>query len=227
MALPLAPTIVGRNTGHGSIAVRIRTPRIDGSTAPSSFVLFRSTSTAFTGTSAVHTVTVDATGGTFTVTVNGQTTTGIAANATEAVVLAALVALSNVIDGDIVVVRTGSVNAYVYTLTFQDTGLLGFTVMTITANGASLTGGAGTALVATTTTGVVALTVGITPDASGYTQSYDESGANATDYFIVVRAKNAEGYSAASNEVHVLRSDTSGRKGQYVNVVKSVAVPTS
>lgn len=82
------------------------------------------------------TVTGSPTGGTFTLTYSGQTTAAIAFNATAAVVQAALIALSNLAPGDVVV--TG-VAGGPYTLTFGGT-LLGDNVASLTATG-SLTGG--------------------------------------------------------------------------------------
>jgi hypothetical protein len=105
------------------------------------------------GTSEIQTVVVDATGGTFTLTFQGQTTAAIAANATGAAVQAALVALSNIATADVDVVRSGAVNSYTYTVTFQ--GALAYTSVTqMTSAAGSLTGGAGTVVHATTTQGV-------------------------------------------------------------------------
>jgi hypothetical protein len=85
-------------------------------------------------------------GGTFTLTVNGQTTTAIAQAATNATVQAALVALSTVGTGNVTV--TGS-NGGPYTVTFATS--LGD--VTFTGNGASLTGGTSTITIATTSQG--------------------------------------------------------------------------
>jgi hypothetical protein len=96
-------------------------------------------------------VTIDATGGTFTLSVVDalgtiQTTSALAYNAAAATVQAALVALSNVGTGNATV--TGSAGGP-YTITFADA--LGG--VTLTASGASLTGGSGTATVAQTAPG--------------------------------------------------------------------------
>lgn len=104
----------------------------------------------FNGTNEVQTITISATGGTFTVTYSGQTTAAIAWNATSAAVQAALEALSNIAVGDVSV--TGADGGpysieFVGTLGMQD-------VATMTTNAGSLTGGAGTAVVATPTVGV-------------------------------------------------------------------------
>lgn len=105
-------------------------------------------------TNEVQTVTVDATGGTFTWTHGGQTTAATAFNASAATFLANIEALSNFVPGDVTV--TGGPGAAgggtPYTITF--TGLYADTnVAAATTNAGSLTGGAGTATVATVTAG--------------------------------------------------------------------------
>lgn len=106
-----------------------------------------------TGTSEVQTVTITGspTGGTFTLTFNGQTTAGIAFNAAASAVQSALVALSSVGSGNVAV--TGSTSGP-WTATFQ--GSLAHTnVPAMTASGASLTGGTSPAAgIATGTAGV-------------------------------------------------------------------------
>lgn len=82
------------------------------------------------------------TGGTYTLTYSGQTTSGVAYNASAGTVEAALEALSNIGVGDVAV--TGSAGGP-WTVTFQ--GALAATNVTqMTANGASLTGGTSEAL---------------------------------------------------------------------------------
>lgn len=90
-------------------------------------------------TNEVTTVTITGgpTGGTFTLTWSGQTTSAIAYNATAATVQTALEALSNIAPGDVVV--TGSAGGP-YTLTWGGTHLSD-DVAAPTASGASLTGG--------------------------------------------------------------------------------------
>ena len=98
----------------------------------------------------VQTVTISATGGTFTLTCSGQTTTAIAWNAAATAVQSALEALSNIAVGD---VSVAGANGGPYTVTFG--GALGNqNVAALTGSGASLTGGAGTVTIATTTAGV-------------------------------------------------------------------------
>lgn len=104
------------------------------------------------GTSQVNTVTITGTptGGTFTITVNGQTTTGIAYNAAAATVQTALEALSTVAAGDVTV--SGSAGGP-YTLTWG--GALASVAVTVSSSGASLTGG--TTPAATTTVATAAV----------------------------------------------------------------------
>lgn len=82
-----------------------------------------------------------ATAGTFTITVNGQTTAGIAFNATAAIIQAALEALSNVAPGDITATDSGpganlGVGSHVVTLDWNGGALSGEDVLiTITTTG--------------------------------------------------------------------------------------------
>lgn len=99
-------------------------------------------------------VVVDATGGTFTLTYDGQTTAAIAFNAAASAVAAALEALSNIGVGD-VAVAGGPGNAggsAPYYVTFQG-ALEEQDVAQLTASAASLTGGASTVTISTTTPG--------------------------------------------------------------------------
>lgn len=100
-------------------------------------------------TNEVQTATITGapTGGTFTLTFSGQTTSAIAYNATAAAVQTALEALSNVNPGDIVV--TGNAGGP-YTLTFGGQ-YLGDNVASITAT-SSLTGGTSPGVTMATTT---------------------------------------------------------------------------
>ena len=87
------------------------------------------------------TVTGAPTGGTFTLTIDGQTTAGIAYNAAASAVQTALEGLSNINPGDVTV--TGSAGGP-YTVTFvwgESAGRVGRDVPQMTASGASLTGG--------------------------------------------------------------------------------------
>lgn len=100
------------------------------------------------GVNEVQTVTLTgATGGTFTLTFNGQTTAGIAYNATAATITTALNALSNINPGD---VSTSGTGPYVITFSGQYAAI---NVTQMTASAANLTGTTPTAVVATTTAG--------------------------------------------------------------------------
>lgn len=99
------------------------------------------------------------TGGTFTLTWNGQTTTPIPFNASAATVQAALVALSNIQSAANVAVSGGALPGTPVVVTFQ--GILGNGPQpVITANGAGLTGGTTPAVaVVHTTPGTSAETI--------------------------------------------------------------------
>jgi hypothetical protein len=101
--------------------------------------------------SEIQTVTVTGTptGGTFTLTFDGQTTAAIAYNAAAATVQAALEAMSNIQPNDAVV--TGSAGGP-YTVTFG-ANKLGTNVPQMTASGASLTGGTSPSVTVATGTG--------------------------------------------------------------------------
>ena len=117
-------------------------------------------------TNEVQTATITGapTGGTFTLTYSGQTTAAIAYNATPATVQAALIALSNLAPGDVVV--TGNAGGP-YTLTFGGT-LLGDNVASLTAT-ASLTGGTTpNVTMATTTAGGTATATDGTQKFAGF-----------------------------------------------------------
>lgn len=108
------------------------------------------------GRNETQTITINATGGTYTITFEGQTTTAIAYNANAATVQAALEALSNVAPGDVTV--TGGPGGTA-TLTVAFAGAYTATNVTaMTTNAASLTGGTATATVATLTEGAAAST---------------------------------------------------------------------
>lgn len=102
------------------------------------------------GVDEVNVVTITGTpdGGTFTITVNGQTTAGIAYDAINSAVQSALEALSNVAPGD-VTVTGGPGPGTPFTLTWA--GAHANENMTVTSSGASLTGGTTPAATTTTT----------------------------------------------------------------------------
>lgn len=105
------------------------------------------------GTAEIQTLTESGTisGGTFTITFNGQTTDAIAYNATAAQVQAALEALSNIVPGD-VLVGGGPVSDTPLSLTFY--GNLSGNVAQVTVGTTNLTGSTPGITVATGTGGV-------------------------------------------------------------------------
>jgi hypothetical protein len=149
-ALPgTAVTVTFQNgLGKQNVVAMTTTDSFTGGTSPASAV---ATATAGTGTAnEVQVVYASGTvsGGTFTITYSGQTTSAIAYNATTAVVQAALEALSNLAPGDVVVTGTAGTR---YILTFGGT-LLATDVSAVTIGNGSITGG-GSYLVATATAG--------------------------------------------------------------------------
>jgi hypothetical protein len=106
-----------------------------------------------TGTAEIQTLTASGTvsGGTYTITVSGQTTAAIAYNASAAVVQAAVEALSNVVPGD-VLVGGGPFPATPLTFTFYG-NYIG-DAPTLTVNTGSLTGTTPGAAFTTSTPGV-------------------------------------------------------------------------
>src|SRR4051794_10883155 len=105
------------------------------------------------GTNEVQTVTITGTptGGTFTLTYDGATTTGIAFNASAATVAAAVAALPNVGTGN-VAGGGGALPGTPVTLTFQGS-LAKRNVSQMTGSAAGLTGGTPALAVTTTTAG--------------------------------------------------------------------------
>lgn len=99
-------------------------------------------------------IAVDATGGTFTITIEGQTTAAIAFNATAAQVQAAVELLPGVGPGDLTVTggpgNAGGTTPYVITWGGRYAGV---DAPAVTTGAGSLTGGAGTAAVTTTAGG--------------------------------------------------------------------------
>jgi hypothetical protein len=129
------------------------------------------------GLDEVQTVTITGTptGGTFTLTYDGQTTGAIAYNATAATVKSALAALSNIKAEDITVAG-GPGPGTPYTVTFNGGATDGRNVSQMTTTG-SLTGGSSpTVAVTTTTAGGGALTVNGISIAS---QTYDNATAGS------------------------------------------------
>lgn len=117
-----------------------------------------STVLANVATKAVQLITITGspTGGTFTVTYGGQTTSGVAYNASASTLQTALEALSSIGSGNVAV--SGS-NGGPYTVTFQG-ALENMPITTMTASGASLTGGTSPGVtIVTLTNGLTGLDV--------------------------------------------------------------------
>lgn len=149
---------------------------------------FLSAAAAPTGTPAneVQTLTVDATGGTFTISFDFEgltgTTAAIAYNATAAVVQAGLEALRPIKSGNVLCAGTLAAGM---TITFQG-NLAKANVPLLTTNPALLTGGAGTAAVVQTTAGankLHALTRSTSDDLAHFSigTGYDNAGAANPD----------------------------------------------
>lgn len=100
-----------------------------------------------------QTITISATGGTFTISGNGNTTAAIAFNASAATVQAAVRGLGGAYAEASVSGSAGGPYTITYPFATGD-------VAALTTNAASLTGGAGTAVVATSTAGVSSGTYG-------------------------------------------------------------------
>lgn len=129
-------------------------------------------------TNEVQNIAVDAAGGTFTITFDGETTAAIAYNAAGSAVTTALTNLSNLAPGDVVVTggpgAAGGATPYV--LTFGGTKAAR-DVPAVTTGAGSLTGGAGTAAVTTPTGGSATGTVAQTKLVPGTVTIVDLSDA--------------------------------------------------
>ena len=115
---------------------------------PANYGLLSKAGAPTDGVDEVQSLTIDAEGGTYTLTFGGQTTTAIAFDATAAQVQAALRALSSIGSSGVSVTGDGP-----YTITFGG-ALSGLPQAEITTDATNLTGGAGTAVVAQVTEGV-------------------------------------------------------------------------
>lgn len=164
------------------------------------------------GTSEVQQVTItDATGGTFTLTWDGETTDALAYNATPAQVGSALAALPSVESGDVTV--TGSAGDY--TLTFNaDLG----NVSQVTIDGSALTGDPGTTpnvAVATTTDGVA--------DTTSEVQTVQVTGAVGGTFTLTLDTEttSALAYNAAPADVQAALEALTGVGSGNVTVTGS------
>lgn len=155
---------------------------------------------------AVQTVTITGTptGGTFTLTYNGQTTAPIAYNASAATVQAALALLTNIAIAGNVSCGGGAEPGTPVTVTF--TGLLGNQPQPLmTANGAALTGGTPAIAVTSTTTGqtaehIIGVFDNLEYDFFGSAVADDEAVPIYTSYtiFDVTKLNNWLAYSATA-----------------------------
>lgn len=133
----------------------------------------------------IQTITVDATAGTFTITYAGQTTAALAFDVAAADMQTALVALSNIAPGDVVV--TGGPGAAgggtPYTLTWDDS--LG-NVAQVTCTNVDLTGGGDSVIPETSQAGVAAVneqeTITIVADGGYFTITYDGDTTDPLDW---------------------------------------------
>lgn len=160
----LAVTDAGGTSPTLDVILETKTPNADWYTvaafpqaSPAIATITHATTTGGVAAVAeVQTLTVNATGGDFDVTFSGQTAADLAYNISAANLQTALEALSNIAPGDVVV--TGGPGddggTTPYTLTWSAAR---GAVAEPTTNAAGLTGGAGTAAVATTTPGVTAV----------------------------------------------------------------------
>ena len=181
----------------------------------------------------VQTITVDAAGGTFTITYDGQTTSALAYDISAADMETALDALSNIADGDVEV--TGwpwdAGGNTPYTLTWLAS--LGATVATPTTDDALLTGGAGTAVVAVTTpwvTGVQEVqTIQITGGGGTFTITFSGQTTSALPYgssAATVQAALWALSNIADNDVIVTLSGTTYTL-TWLATLGNVATPTA
>lgn len=128
--VPNDPVYLLLDSSHGSLASD-NGPGL-GATTGINYTVVQDGSTSGTNEVQVATVVGEPTGGTFTLTFQGQTTSGIAYNASAATVETALEALSNITD------VTVAKSDWSYTVTFANPGSQD--VAQMTGNGASLTG---------------------------------------------------------------------------------------
>lgn len=164
------------------------TDGVEGFATPSSAnaLLVYVRATALSKTDAIATLTIDAAGGTYTVTYSAQETGNIDFDATAAEVQAALEALSNIAPGDVVV--TGD-DGGPYTLTFG--GELADADINLTTDATNLTGGAGTAVVADVVVG------GADPSVVFNIEGYDK----AADHWYTILASAAVTTAAPTESV--------------------------
>lgn len=157
------------------------------------------------------TITGGPTGGTFTLTFSGQTTSGLAFNATGATVQTAFLALSSVGAGNATV--TGGAGGP-YVITFVGT-LAGAARASITASAGSLTGGTspGVTIVHTTTGAATVYSVAVTGSTGGpYTVTF--SGKLANENLDLIRP-TALALTGGTSPTVVVTTTTGGETAFY------------
>lgn len=170
MALvPVEQYVVNAVTGGLRVAarrIRTKTFAAGSGTIPKAAALARNSSTGFyqawaAPVSQVETITKagTVTGGTFTVTIDGQASAAIAYNASNATILAALEAMPNIQPGDVVLSGGGVAGVSTGALTLTFAGNKAGRSMVISTGSGSLTGG-GTYDAAIVTAGVESVSVG-------------------------------------------------------------------
>lgn len=147
-----ATTIMPKKFAAGSGTIAVLSP-VAFNTSTNDWVLW---SAATLESSTITANATPNTGGTFTLSVNGETTAAIAFDATAADIQAALLLLSNVEPGDVSAAATTGVDlgdaSAVVTLTWQ--GNFAGTAPVVSLNDGSLTGGSGDHALAEATAGV-------------------------------------------------------------------------
>ena len=172
--------------------------------------------------STVQTVTFTtaATAGTYTLTFNGQTTTGIAFNATAAVVQAALQALSNIGPNNVIVGGTGGPSVTASTLTFTFVNALSgiaYPVERVDISAATGLTGATTAAFTLTTAGVASVVVN-----PGATFTVDDTATNNA-----FRINAASAVSLAGGTFNFLGAPTRRRRKPLASSRSTPATRTS
>lgn len=167
------------DAGTNVAAITINSAGLTDAASPSVTTIVEGASAS--GTDEVQTVTIYGTGGTFTLTFDGQTTAATAWNASAGTLETNLEALSNITD---VTVTGSGTPADPYVVTFDDPGSQN--VVEMTGDASSLTGGGGQV---TTITNAVAsadeqqtVTIGVAVTGGTFTLSFQEEETAAIAY---------------------------------------------
>lgn len=170
--------------------------------------------------------TVTGTGGTRTFTVNGQTTSALAYNASAATIKTALEALSSVANED--VTTTGSAGGP-YTMTFAG-AFAGLDVLVTTTP--SLTGGANTAAVTHPSAGVYVVTLGAGNSGGSFTitvngQTTGAIAFDATSATVQTALEALSNIGAVSIDVNVTQTGTYVNQFEWTGALKNTKVAFS